>query len=317
MAAPPPSSAPPPGMNRDVVEIVRKKMAPPSGPPPAGMKNAAFSAPKKISEKNKERDAIAEREDNYHQNDYDDEEDYNRRRNKNGSAESSTGRRANSKDLKLDTEDEPYDYTYAPRNSRDAGRGYKETDRIRQYDDEEYYDDRNYDDEDDYYDEEEEGQEWVDDRQRDENSNSSSLSPKPRPKDNRDWGDDNSQSKATGRTASTDSRPISAAAAEVKQQQGVNAALATLRGSAASTATASPGRIVFYNFQKILTATYRELKNFVTSPCPPGVAIRCYIERNRSGTKMLSPFYSVCADLEGKTTFYFFFESKALICELF
>jgi hypothetical protein len=64
-------------------------------------------------------------------------------------------------------------------------------------------------------------------------------------------------------------------------------------------AAAPLGRSVGFNFSKILNATYRELKVFVTSPCPPGVTIRCYIERNRSGTKMLSPFYSVCADLEG------------------
>lgn len=56
-----------------------------------------------------------------------------------------------------------------------------------------------------------------------------------------------------------------------------------------------------FNYQPMLRATYRELKHFVMSPCPPGATARCYIERNRSGTKMLAPFYSICADLEGIT----------------
>lgn len=61
---------------------------------------------------------------------------------------------------------------------------------------------------------------------------------------------------------------------------------------------------VVFNFQPLLKATFRELKNFVMSPCPPGIVVRCYIERNRSGTHMFSPFYSICADLEGIISFY-------------
>ena len=299
MAAPPPSSAPPPGMSREVVDSIRRKMAPPSGPPPAGMLKAAFSAPKKISEKNRDRDTMGEKED--FQRSYDDEDEYNRGGKKIGNSNRETGssRRAGAKDLKLDTED---DYTYAPNNYRDRNRGHKEDDEVQQFGDE-----GEYDEEEDYYDEED-GEEWTDyNRQTEGNSSSpSSISPKPRPKDSRDWGDDDAQAKSSSGNSSAlrssaEGRPMSAAATEVKQQQGVTAALATLRSTNASGNTTSvPGRLVLYNFQKILTATYRELKNFVTSPCPPGVTIRCYIERNRSGTKMLAPFYSICADLEGE-----------------
>jgi len=56
-----------------------------------------------------------------------------------------------------------------------------------------------------------------------------------------------------------------------------------------------------FNFRHILKATYRELRNFVLSPVEPGKVVRCYIERNRSGSNMLSPFYSLCADLEDGT----------------
>lgn len=59
------------------------------------------------------------------------------------------------------------------------------------------------------------------------------------------------------------------------------------------------GKLYLYDFSPLLRATYRELRNFVLAPCPPGITMRCYIERNRSGVNMLSPFYSICADLEG------------------
>ena len=303
MAAPPPSSAPPPGMSREVVESIRRKMAPPAGPPPAGMLKAAFSAPKKISEKDRDRDAMDENEEL--QRSYDDEDEYNRGGKKYGKSNSnyrdtgSSSRRAGAKDLKLDTEEDSNNFTYAPNSYKDRNQGHKG-------EDVQHYGEGEYDEEDEYYDEEDDGEEWVDyNRQTEENGGSpGSISPKPRPKVSRDWGDDDAQAKSSGGNntlrSSAEGRPMSAAATEVKQQQGVNAALATLRNTNVGGNTASvPGRLVLYNFQKILTATYRELKNFVTSPCPPGVTIRCYIERNRSGTKMLAPFYSICADLEG------------------
>jgi hypothetical protein len=56
-----------------------------------------------------------------------------------------------------------------------------------------------------------------------------------------------------------------------------------------------------FNFRPILKATYRELRNFVLSPVEPGMIVRCYIERNRNGSNMMSPMYSFCADLEDGT----------------
>eukprot|EP00605_Chrysophyceae_sp_TOSAG23-4_P002171 GSChrysophyteH1.ASY1.ANO1.2401.1 assembled CDS len=62
-----------------------------------------------------------------------------------------------------------------------------------------------------------------------------------------------------------------------------------------------PDTLETFNFRPILKATYRELRNFVLSPLEPGIVVRCYIERNRSGSNMMSPFYSFCADLEDGT----------------
>ena len=58
---------------------------------------------------------------------------------------------------------------------------------------------------------------------------------------------------------------------------------------------------VIFNFAPVLKVTYRELRQFVLSPAPQGVIVRCYIERDRSGTNMFSPVYSLCADLEDGT----------------
>ena len=56
-----------------------------------------------------------------------------------------------------------------------------------------------------------------------------------------------------------------------------------------------------YNFQPLLKATYRELRSFVLSPCDPGITTRCYIERTRGAGNMFAPTYSLCADLEDGT----------------
>jgi hypothetical protein len=65
-------------------------------------------------------------------------------------------------------------------------------------------------------------------------------------------------------------------------------------------ATGNTKKLALFNFHPILRSTYRDLKAFVSNPCPPNVITRCYIERNRSGSKMLAPYFSLCADLEGK-----------------
>eukprot|EP01041_Mallomonas_annulata_P000779 gene779-1502_t len=61
------------------------------------------------------------------------------------------------------------------------------------------------------------------------------------------------------------------------------------------------GKAGIFNFRPILHSTYRELRAFVLSSPPVGNIVRCYIERNRHGSNMLSPVYSLCADLEDGT----------------
>ena len=78
--------------------------------------------------------------------------------------------------------------------------------------------------------------------------------------------------------------------------------VALVTGAAADVVSAylQRARSHVFNYQPVLRATYRELKHYVTAPCQPGVTARCYIERNRSGSKMLAPYYSICADLDGE-----------------
>eukprot|EP01035_Chromulina_nebulosa_P019337 gene19337-25201_t len=58
---------------------------------------------------------------------------------------------------------------------------------------------------------------------------------------------------------------------------------------------------VIYNFQPLLKATYRELRTFAMTPCEQNTYVKCYIERDRSGTNSFSPFYSLCADMDDGT----------------
>ena len=70
------------------------------------------------------------------------------------------------------------------------------------------------------------------------------------------------------------------------------------------------------NYQPVLRATYRELKYYVTSPCPPGFTANCYIERNRTGSKMLAPYYSICADLGGENSIIAFLLCRAFMLSI-
>jgi len=56
-----------------------------------------------------------------------------------------------------------------------------------------------------------------------------------------------------------------------------------------------------FNFRRILRTSFKELRNFVNTPCDPKVVVRCYIERNRSGSNYMCPLYVLCADLEDGT----------------
>lgn len=62
-----------------------------------------------------------------------------------------------------------------------------------------------------------------------------------------------------------------------------------------------PPRLKIFNYKKILRSSFKDLKLFVTTPCDVNTIVRCYIERNRSGSNYLTPVYSLCADLEDGT----------------
>lgn len=152
----------------------------------------------------------------------------------------------------------------------------------RDHDEEYYYDDDEeeyYDDEEEYYDEDDEQQEDNTNRN---NTNMNVVSPKPKTNTNTMERSEPKELNNKEKILDADPKISANNKQDAKQQKQTN-------------------KISLYNFQPILKATYRELKNFVINPCPLGVTVRCYIERNRTGTKMLSPFYSICADLEDGT----------------
>lgn len=63
----------------------------------------------------------------------------------------------------------------------------------------------------------------------------------------------------------------------------------------------SGSRLAVFNFSTIMQSTYRELRAFVMNPAPSNVVVRCYIERHKGMSNMLTPVYSLCADLEDGT----------------
>jgi hypothetical protein len=61
-------------------------------------------------------------------------------------------------------------------------------------------------------------------------------------------------------------------------------------------------KLKIFNFVEFLkSAKNRKLKEFLLTPVEEGVLVRCYIERDRFGTNMLSPMFTLCADLENGT----------------
>lgn len=68
-----------------------------------------------------------------------------------------------------------------------------------------------------------------------------------------------------------------------------------------SVRSADTGKDKIFMFRRVLRASFRDLRTFVTTPCEPRTIVRCYVERNRSGSNYFSPVYSLCADLEDGT----------------
>lgn len=282
-------------VSKDVVEGVRKKMAAPPGPPPSGM----FNAPRSVSAKSTSSHQPSSQRSKYYDEDdheyndgryddrdygYSDEDDYY----------SDQDRRRDSRDYRDYPDDDERDYRY------DGGR----SDRGR-------HDDRAYDN----YSGQNLSRQQTD-RRRDDapvDDREEDLRPiqKPRPTEDHLGPSAHAQSKqysaggvqATAIEAKPSAITVSGAKADGPgAPEPVRRDVSVPTGPATSVVSAylAKARTNILSYQPVLRATYRELKYYVTAPCPPGVTARCYIERNRSGSKMIAPYYSVCADLDGK-----------------
>ncbi|RYG69130.1 hypothetical protein EON64_03500 [archaeon] len=313
--APPPSHSAPP-VSRDVVDIVKRKIAPPSNPPPAGM-TINFHAPKVYKKKTDRRDD-RDRRDNYHDDrDSDHDNEYDNYRGRDGDRDDGRVRdrdydRGHDRDYDRDGDyDRDRERGRDNRDHRDNRDGYYDEEGDDYYDsqDEHYddhgdYDDRNHDRNRDYDRHQDRGRDY-DNRNRDHDRD------RDRPRvdyqaDTKDMG----RGKGPGyrdvkeeQSSKPDAPPSSSAAPPLtvsKPQSNAASPSSSALGSQPPTTTLH-NRLTIFNFQPILRSTYRELRAFVTSPCAGGITTRCYIERNRSGSKMLAPYFSLCADLEDGT----------------
>ena len=98
------------------------------------------------------------------------------------------------------------------------------------------------------------------------------------------------------------------AAAKHEKSDSVKAYLSKLPDTKDEKAAASTTDKEFiFNFNTLMKTTYRELRAFILSPPPANTVVRCYIERNVSGSNMFNPVYSLCADLDDGT-------GRELIC---
>ena len=306
MRAMPKGEAP---VSRDVVEQAKRRVPPkPLGPPPSGMAN--FKAPKQYAPMNEDRNRYDDDRNRYDDDDgnYDDENNNNGPHNNNNDYEDNY--RHNRNDQYDDEEDDRsfrYNYNRDPNERYNDEFGSPEPSPIRnKYERNEFR--QNFDEEENGYDgnnnnhnqgnnnpydrnnyandEEEEDQ---DDAFYDKHAEEFGVEDRAEPKNARPGVKADAKQQQQVKPADAKSIPVVNATCE--------ALLANLHNTSIN--NQSPGKIVLYNYQSILRATYRELKHFVTSPCTYGITTRCYIERNRSGSHMFAPYYSICADLEG------------------
>lgn len=283
MKAQPKSAAP---VSREVVEVVKRKMAAPSRPPPEGM-TLNFKAPKNVS------------------------------------SSSSSAKREFSSNRKYDEYDNPYDGEYNSDEyaeeddyySEGSGNGEHRYD----YDDNLPYDERtsrnvsrSYNDNMDMQNRER----IKENRSSDTNvyaqskqysaggiNTQSSSTADAKENANKQKQSDSKLSSGTSQSLapSTNNNSIVTSVVKTEVPSGPPSFVVSQYLQAARTSAQ------FFNYQPVLRATYRELKQYATSPCLPGLTTRCYIERNRSGTKRLAPYYSVCADLDGTYIIYMLF----------
>lgn len=296
---PPPTSKAP--VSRETVEVVRKKISAPSGPPPAGMMTN-FSAPKSVSANDRHQYKRGGRHDDEdEEEEEEDDRDYSDRRRPSSDSRS----RNDSRDREYVAESR---YQDDHRKGNGVGVAESRHRRSSEFEDPEDGGRRYYEDEEEVDDQEEdEEEEEYEDRDiragkrggvKDEGSDARRLKPT--------YDDLPSPVKAENlpeaRYAhSKDGGAIPVATAQpLLSAKEVHSSTYTPANSQSKASGGAQGKLTIYHFQRLLSSTYRELKNFVMNPAPPGVIVRCYIERNRSGSYRLAPMYSLCADLEGK-----------------
>jgi hypothetical protein len=330
---PPPTSKAP--VSRETVEVVRKKISAPSGPPPAGMMN--FSAPKSVpvskrasssrQYEDEDEDYEGEEQDNYRRRDSHSQP--NSGRSRQGNYEYEYESRGNNR-YRDDGEDD-YDHNdreqerekYQRRaneaKGEERGRGGRQ-----------HYRDQEEDRDVDNGQEEEEGEEYDDQDRQDEEqeeendrnyheqhrTDKNGRRMKPMTSDSPDLKSNNREREREADSKTTINSYNSSAGhqyndshhhqtrVELGAKESHSATLGppsmTNPNSTSNNPSGKGQKYSVYSFQRLLSSTYRELKNFVMNPAPVGTTVRCYIERNRSGSMFLAPFYSLCADLEGE-----------------
>jgi hypothetical protein len=259
------NSRPPPKapvpLSSDEMAIIKKKVAPPKGPPPAGFAN--FKAPKKYSSED-------ENENNYpherkgYADQYEDGSGHKR----------SQGHSARGDRYSNDRYDD--DEIDDQKNYKSSNYQVRENLHERPYRD--YEDDEDGDDDD--------GNQFRHQHQGQQMKRNSKMSHADNDHQRHTDEDDNEYYQSSNRGSNHPYPPHSS------------------HSHARSTTSSAPApapRLKIFNYKETLRSSFKELKSFVTTPCEVNTIVRCYIERNRSGSNYLTPVYSLCADLEDGT----------------
>ena len=301
LVGPPPPKAALPDGAAAAADVVKKKMAPPKGAPPV---MGDFKMPKHLSPAKKPGGQSGARGDKYAASDDDDDErpSYGR---KSHSSDDQPSRayesRSKSSILRRSKyeNDEGDEDSYRPsRNMKKYGDASDSSDNINTKGSEASHA---------YTASEEDGDEWgrrdnggtdCDDTNDRDNNDDNYTDENYQEDYNRDGTRDKSNGSSSSTAMAEGDEPAGAVPPSVFR--GLASALVE-SGPKAAKEQAATAKLQAFNFLPILRATYKVLKNFAVSPCPPGQVIKCYIERNRTGKNYFSPFYSLCADLEVRT----------------
>ena len=280
MKAQPKGAAP---VSRDVVQEVKRKMGPPSGPPPAGM--LSFNAPKNVQAKkvrDDDRRPQYDEYDNHYDDGYDDHNDENRNFDEDEDYYSDEDQHNGGRDFR-------YDGGHGRHGEQLDDRDYDRDDRDGRDNDRDSRDDRNHNRDQDRA---------AFDNRSGENAFRTAQLQKARPVETNSTGSLNASAQSKQSGGFSLAHPAAEGKATATEPVVAHKELTGPATQIVSTYL-QRSRVNQLNYQPVLRATYRELKYYVTSPCPPGFTAKCYIERNRSGSKMLAPYYSICADLDG------------------